>query len=84
MNGLVGFSTFFNFSLNLVDWDKNDIKDYVSAKEMYCPANTNLSLLYEISDEVDAEYKNEQEKAIKEELEGKNDVKEEKEKKYED
>lgn len=53
----------------ITDWDKNDIKEYTSAKEMYCPANANLSLLYEISDEMDAGYKNEQERVIKEELE---------------
>lgn len=53
----------------ITDWDKNDIKDYTSGKEMYCPVTVDLSLLYEISDEMDVEYKEEQEKAIKEELE---------------
>ena len=36
---------------------------------MYCPVTVDLSLLYEISDEMDAEYREEQERAIKEELE---------------
>lgn len=66
----------FNFNhiiadegMAVTDWDKNDIKEYVSAKEMYCPVTVDLSLLYEISDEMDAEYREEQERAIKEELE---------------
>ena len=53
----------------ITDWDKNDIKEYVSGKEMYCPVTVDLSRLYEISDEMDAEYREEQERAIKEELE---------------
>lgn len=53
----------------ITDWDKNDIKDYTSGKEMYCPVTVDLSRLYEISDEMDAEYREEQERVIKEELE---------------
>lgn len=54
----------------ITDWDKNDIKDYTSAKEMYCPVTVDLSLLYEISDEMDAEYKELQERAIMEKEKG--------------
>lgn len=48
--------------------DKN-ILDYSSSKEMYCPVSVDLSVYYEITDEMDAEYRDAQEKAIKEELE---------------
>lgn len=50
-----------------------DIKDYSSSKEMYCPVSVDLSAYYEISDEMDAEYKELQEKAIKEEMESRNE-----------
>lgn len=53
----------------ITDWDKNDIKDYTSGKEMYCPVTVDLNRLYEISDEMDAEYREEQERVFKEELE---------------
>lgn len=48
--------------------DKNII-DYSSSKEMYAPVNVDLSVYFEISDEMDAEYKAAQEKAIEEERE---------------
>ena len=48
--------------------DKNII-DYSSSKEMYAPVNVDLSVYFEISDEMDAEYKVAQEKAIEEERE---------------
>lgn len=53
----------------MTDWDKKDVKEYNSAKEMYCPVTVDLSPYYEISDEMDAEYKEAQEKIIREELE---------------
>lgn len=43
-----------------------DILEYTSSKEMYCPTSVDLSAYYEISDEKDAEYKVLQEKAIEE------------------
>jgi hypothetical protein len=52
----------------MTDWDKKDVKEYSSAKEMYCPVTVDLSAYYEISDADDAEYKEAQEKAIREEL----------------
>lgn len=53
--------------------ERMDIKDYSSSKEMYCPVTVDLSPYYEITDEKDAEYKELQEKAIKEEMEGRNE-----------
>lgn len=53
----------------ITDWNQEDIKEYSSSKEMYCPVTVDLSLLYEISDEMDAEYREEQERVIKDELE---------------
>ena len=50
--------------------DKN-ILDYSSSKEMYAPVNVDLNVYFEISDEMDAEYKAAQEKAIEEERERK-------------
>lgn len=41
-----------------------DILEYTSSKEMYCPTSVVLSGYYEISDEKDAEYKELQEMAI--------------------
>lgn len=41
-----------------------DILEYTSSKEMYCPTSVDLTAYYEISDEKDAEYKVLQEKAI--------------------
>lgn len=43
-----------------------DILEYTSSKEMYCPTSVDLTAYYEISDEKDAEYKVLQEKAIEE------------------
>ena len=46
--------------------ESNDIIEYTSSKEMYCPKSVDLTTYYEISDEKDAEYKVLQEKAIEE------------------
>lgn len=43
-----------------------DILEYTSSKEMYCPTSVDLTAYFEISDEKDAEYKVLQEKAIEE------------------
>lgn len=71
----VEYNEKFNFNhitaedgMVMTDWDKKDVKEYSSAKEMYCPVTVDLSAYYEISDEMDAEYKEAQEKAIREEL----------------
>ena len=45
-----------------------DYKTYHSSKSMYCPATANLERYYEITDEQDAVYKAEVEKAINEML----------------
>lgn len=44
--------------------DGQDILEYTSAKEMYCPKSLDLTPYHEISDEKDAEYKELQEMAI--------------------
>lgn len=43
----------------------DDILNYSSFKQAYCPANADLSRYYEITDAKDAEYKQQQEMAIK-------------------
>lgn len=63
--------------------EDKDIKEYFSAKTMYCPVNVDLSVYFEISDEKDAEYKAAQEKAIEEEIR-ETEKKEETKKEYED
>lgn len=48
--------------------EDNGIMTYHSSKSMYCPATANLERYYEITDEQDAVYKAEVEKAINEML----------------
>lgn len=44
----------------------SDIMEYTSSKELYCPANTDLSAYYEITDAEDEQYLKEQEDRIRE------------------
>lgn len=43
----------------------SDILNYSSFKQAYCPANADLTAYYEITDAMDAEYKQQQAMAIK-------------------
>jgi hypothetical protein len=71
---IIEYNEKFNFNhivaeegMVITDWNQEDIKEYSSAKEMYCPVSLDLSHYYEISDEMDAEYREAQEKAFREE-----------------
>ena len=67
----VEYNERFNFNhitaedgMVITDWNGEDIKEYSSAKEMYCPVTVDLSRYYEISEAQDAEYMEMQQKAI--------------------
>lgn len=53
----------------LTDYDGNDILNYSSFKEAFCPVTADIDKYYEITIEEDAEYKVLQDIAIKEEEE---------------
>ena len=40
----------------VTDWDKEDILTYSSCKELYCPKDADLSGYYEIPEEEDEKY----------------------------
>ena len=56
--------------LVVTDWNGEDIKEYSSATELYCPPFVDLSGFYEVSVESDAKYREAQEKAFKSEING--------------
>lgn len=70
----VEYNEKFNFNhitaeegMVITDWNGEDIKEYSSAKEMYCPITADLSRYYEVSDAQDAENMEAQRKAIEDE-----------------
>lgn len=44
----------------ITDWDKEDILMYSSCKELYCPKDADLSGYYEIPEEEDEKYMQQQ------------------------
>lgn len=71
---IVEFNEKYNFNhitaeegMVITDWNKEDIKEYNSSKEMYCPVTVDLSRYYEISDEENADYRVLQDIAFREE-----------------
>lgn len=44
----------------ITDWDGEDILCYSSIRELYCPKNADLSGYYEIPEEEDAKYMQQQ------------------------
>lgn len=48
----------------MTEWNKENILEYTSFRTMYCPLNKDLSNIYCVSDEDNAKYEEEKEKAI--------------------
>lgn len=72
----IEFNEKFNFNhitaeegMVITDWNKEDIKEYNSSKEMYAPASRDLSAFYEITDAEDAKYVEERDAAFRAEEE---------------
>lgn len=56
----------------ITNWDKQDIKEFTSAKKIFCPANTDTSQYYCVTEEEYNELMELQEKAMREEEEKRN------------
>ena len=54
----------------VTDWNGEDIKEYSSSTELYCPPFVDLSRFYEVSLSSDMMYREAQEKAFKSEING--------------